>query len=84
MDDVIYKNTEMLLKRYRDVVWSLEVSKLHLNKNNNTKLDKLEDEGCFMSEKSYYRKKSNAIKLLGEILFGCSEYVIKDVFELLN
>ena len=158
MDDMIYKNTEMLLKRYRDVVWSIEVSKLHLNTNNNTKLDeflelsyaagadltntniaeqektieknkkmlslidrgldlirrkqkygeeyykiiyytyitdetlngcndildKLEDEGCFMSEKSYYRKKSNAIKLLGEILFGCSEYVIKDVFELLQ
>lgn len=39
MDDMIYKNTEMLLKRYRDVVWSIEVSKLHLNTNNNTKLD---------------------------------------------
>jgi len=158
MDDMIYKNTEMLLKRYRDVVWSIEVSKLHLNTNNNTKLDeflelsyaagadlantkiaeqektieknkkmlslidkgldlirrkqkygeeyykiiyytyiteetlngcndildKLEYEGYFLSEKSYYRKKKKAIELLGEILFGCSEYVIKDVFELLN
>ena len=28
----------MLVKRYRDVVWSVEVSKIHLNANNNTKL----------------------------------------------
>ena len=158
MDDMIYKNTEMLLKRYRDVVWSIEVSKLHLNTNNNTKLDeflelsyaagadltntkiaeqeriieknkkllslidkglelvrkkqkygeeyykviyytyitdeqlngcndildKLEEEGLILTEKTYFRRKSDAIKLLGEILFGCSEYVIKDVFELLQ
>ena len=158
MDDMIYKNTEMLLKRYRDVVWSIEVSKLHLNTNNNTKLDeflelsyaagadltntniaehektieknkqmlnlinkgldlirikqkygeeyykiiyytyiteenlngcndildKLEEDGCYISEKSYYRKKKQAIELLGGILFGCSKYVIKDVFELLK
>ena len=148
MNDMIYKNTEMLLKRYRDVVWSIEVSQLHINTNNNTKLDeflelsyaagadiantniaehektieknkkmltlinkgldlirrkqkygeeyykvlyytyitdenlngcndildKLEDDGCYLSEKSYYRKKKKAIKLLGEILFGCLEY----------
>lgn len=158
MNDMIYKNTEMLLKRYRDVIWSIEVSKLHLNTNNNTKLDeflelsyaagadltntkigeqeriieknkkllslidkglelirkkqkygeeyykviyytyitdeqlngcndildKLEEEGLILTEKTYFRRKSDAIKLLGEILFGCSEYVTKDVFELLK
>lgn len=31
MDDVIFHNTELLLKNYRDVVWSLEVSVFHAN-----------------------------------------------------
>ena len=158
MNDMIYKNTEMLLKRYRDVVWSIEVSQLHLSTNNNTKLDeflelsyaagadfantkiaeqektieknkkmlslidrglelirrkqkygeeyykiiyytyiteetlngcndsldKLEEEGVILTEKTYFRRRRDAIKLLGEILFGCSEYATKDVFELLQ
>ena len=158
MDDKIYKNTEMLLKRYRDVVWSIEVSQLHINTNNNTKLDeflelsyaagvditntkiaeqeriieknkkllsiidkglelvrkkqkygeeyykviyytyitdeqlscsndildKLEEDGLILTEKTYFRRRNNAIKLLGEILFGRSEYSAKDVFELLQ
>ena len=158
MEDKIYKNTEMLLKRYRDVVWSIEVSKLQMNTNNNTKLDeflelsyaagvdlsdtriaeqeriiernkkllslidkglelirkkqkygeeyykviyytyitdeqlscsndildRLEEEGLMMIEKTYYRRKRDAIKLLGEVLFGCSEYATKDVFALLQ
>lgn len=31
IDDVIFHNTELLLKNYRDVVWSLEVSVFHAN-----------------------------------------------------
>ena len=33
-------------------------------------VDKLCDEGYFMSEKTYFRRKNEAIKLLSEILFG--------------
>ena len=31
MDDMIFHNTELLLRNYRDVVWSLEVSVFHAN-----------------------------------------------------
>ena len=31
VDDAIFHNTELLLKNYRDVVWSLEVSVFHAN-----------------------------------------------------
>lgn len=32
-EEVLYHNTELLLKRYRDVVWSLEVAVHRVNKN---------------------------------------------------
>lgn len=32
-EKVLYHNTELLLKRYRDVVWSLEVAVHRVNKN---------------------------------------------------
>ena len=44
-------------------------------------LDRLEEDGVILTQKTYFRRKSDAIKLLGEILFGCSEYTTKDVFE---
>lgn len=31
LDDMIFHNTELLLRNYRDVVWSLEVSVFHAN-----------------------------------------------------
>lgn len=33
MDTAVYHNTELLLKHYRDVVWSLEVSVNRINRN---------------------------------------------------
>ena len=33
-------------------------------------VDKLCDEGCCMTDKTYFRRKNEAIKLLSEILFG--------------
>lgn len=134
----VYKNTETLLKRYRDVVWNIEVASIQLNTNNenpinefleigytdniqieeqtktlekNKKIlnlidsaldliqnkqkngqeyykilyytyisteqfsacseiiDKLNEDGFYMSDKTYFRKKNQAIKLLSEILF---------------
>ena len=133
-----YKNTEMLLKRYRDVVWNIEVANMQLNINTENPInefleigytdnvqieeqtktleknksilslidkaldliqnkqkngqeyykiiyytyistepfntcseiiDKLNEDGFYMAEKTYFRKKNQAIKLLSEILF---------------
>lgn len=134
-----YKNTEILLKKYRDVIWNIEVAKMQLdiktenpinellelgytyniqieeqakildknkrmielinnaleliqNKRKNGQeyykilyytytsneqfntcrdvINKLDEDGYYMSEKSYFGKKKQAIKLLSEILFG--------------
>ena len=134
-----YKNTEMILKKYRDAVWSIEVANMQKNLNSENPMselleigyedsvkmeehtktiernkrmlslidvalemiktkqkngdeyykviyytfisneplnscaeivDKLSEEGFYMSEKTYFKRKNTAIKLLAEILFG--------------
>ena len=134
-----YKNTEMILKKYRDAVWSIEVANMQKNLNSENPMselleigyedsvkmeehtktieknkrmlslidvalemiktkqkngeeyykilyytfisteplsscseivDRLSEEGFYMSEKTYFKRKNTAIKLLAEILFG--------------
>jgi hypothetical protein len=71
---LIYKGLEFIRRKqkygeeYYKIIYYTYITEETLNGCNDI-LDKLEDEGCFLSEKSYYRKKKQAIELFGEILF---------------
>ena len=89
MIELLETSVNMLRKKQNGgelYYWIIYYTYLSEKKCDNTDqiLDLISQKMYYISWRTYFKKKKQAIELLGGILFGCSKYVIKDVFELLK
>ena len=88
-ENPLYHDTWKLLKKYRDVVWSLELSVQHVRtkfspqqlKNVEELIENLRPHIRDISFRTYYRKRREAIEALSSVLWG---YTSKDSLDVLE
>lgn len=79
-ENPLYHDTWTLLKKYRDVVWSLELSVQHVRAKEEI-IENLRPHIRDISFRTYYRKRREAIDALSSMLWGYTSKNSLDVLE---